>query len=82
MSATVETRENIISILERAVQREIVSCAYYTEAADCACDPQVRSFLLQLAAMEEGHREQLVGRLGELRAQLEITGNINQMFQD
>ncbi|MGB9773841.1 MAG: ferritin family protein [Bacteroidota bacterium] len=73
-------QETIIEILEHALEREIDSFTYYVHAAETACDPQVKAFLLHLAEMEDSHRKQLLGQLSELRAQMEITESINSSF--
>lgn len=75
-----EIRETIISILEEAIESEIESEEKYLHAAELACDTRVREFFLSLARMEREHKEQLTAQLEELRAQMTIVGEMNQMF--
>lgn len=76
-----EIRETIISILEEAIESEIESEEKYMHAAGLACDTRVRDFFISLAKMEREHKEQLTAQLEELRAQMTIVGEMNQMFK-
>ncbi len=75
-----EIRETIMSILEEAIKSEIESEEKYRHAAGLACDTRVRDFFISLAKMEREHKEQLTAQLEELRAQMTIVGEMNQMF--
>ncbi len=75
-----EVRETIVSILEDAIESEIESEEKYLHAAELACDTRVRDFFLSLAKMEREHKEQLTAQLDELRAQMTIVGEMNEMF--
>lgn len=75
-----EIRETIISIIEEAIDSEIKSEEKYLHAAGMACEPQVRDFFISLAKMEREHKEQLTKQLEELRAQMTIVEEINEMF--
>ncbi len=75
-----EIRETIISILEEAVQSEIESEKKYLHAADMSCDTRIRDFFLSLARMEHDHKDQLTSQLEELRAQMTVLGEMNDMF--
>jgi rubrerythrin len=75
-----ETTETIISILEEAINSEIESEEKYLHGAEIACDTNVRDFFISLARMEHDHKEQLTKQLGELRAQMKIVEEMNDMF--
>ena len=75
-----ESVETIISILEEAIQSEVESEEKYLHGAKIACDPTVRDFFISLASMEHDHKEQLTKQLGELRAQMKIVEEMNDMF--
>lgn len=75
-----EIRQTIISILEEAIGSEIESEEKYLHAAELACDTRVSEFFLSLAKMEREHKEQLTAQLEELRAQMKIVGEMNDMF--
>jgi rubrerythrin len=75
-----EIRQTIISILEEAIESEIESEEKYLHAAELACDTRVRDFFLSLAKMEREHKEQLTVQLEELRAQMTVVGEMNDMF--
>ncbi len=74
-------RETIVSILEEAIESEIESEEKYLHAAEIACDTRVRDFLISLAKMEREHKELLTTQLEELRAQMAVVGEMNEMFQ-
>ncbi|MCL4511263.1 MAG: hypothetical protein M1470_09375 [Bacteroidetes bacterium] len=76
-----EIRETILSILEEAIESEIESEEKYLHAAEIACDTRVRDFLISLAKMEREHKELLTTQLEELRAQMAVVGEMNEMFQ-
>ncbi len=75
-----EIRETILSILEEAIESEIESEEKYLHAAEMACDARVRDFLISLAKMECEHKELLTKQLEELRAQMTVVGEMNDMF--
>lgn len=75
-----ETTETIISILEDAIQSEIESEEQYLHGAKIACDTTIRDFFISLANMEHDHKDQLTKQLGELRAQMKIVEEMNEMF--
>ena len=75
-----EIRQTIISILEEAIESEIESEEKYSHAAELACDTRIRDFFLSLAKMEREHKEQLTAQLEELRAQMKVVGEMNDMF--
>ncbi len=75
-----EIRQTIISILEEAIESEIESEEKYLHAAELACDTRVRDFFFSLAKMEREHKEQLTAQLEELRAQMMVVGEMNDMF--
>jgi rubrerythrin len=75
-----ETTETIISILEEAIESEVESEEKYLHGAELACDPSVRDFFLSLARMEHDHKDQLTKQLAELRAQMKIVEEMNDMF--
>ena len=75
-----EIRQTIISILEEAIESEIESEEKYLHASELACDTRVRDFFISLAEMERDHKEQLTAQLEELRAQMTIVGEMNDMF--
>ncbi|HQT92816.1 MAG TPA: ferritin family protein [Candidatus Kryptobacter bacterium] len=75
-----EIRQTIISILEEAIESEIESEEKYLHAAELACDTRVKDFFLSLAKMEREHKEQLTAQLEELRAQMTVVGEMNDMF--
>ncbi len=75
-----EIRQTIISILEEAIESEIESEEKYLHAAELACDTRVKDFFLSLAKMEREHKEQLTAQLAELRAQMTVVGEMNDMF--
>ncbi len=75
-----EIRGTIISILEDAIVSEIESEEKYLHAAGMACEPQVKDFFISLARMERDHKEQLTKQLQELRAQMTIVDEMNEMF--
>jgi len=72
--------ETMISILEEAIQSEIESEQKYLHGAEVACDTCVRDFFVSLAKMEHDHKDQLTKQLAELRAQMKIVEEINDMF--
>ncbi len=75
-----EIKETLISILEEAIQSEIDSEEKYLHAAGLACDTRIKDFFISLARMEREHKEQLTAQLQELRAQLTVLGEMNDMF--
>ncbi len=75
-----EVRETLISILEEAIESEIESEEKYRHAAGLATDTRIRDFFLSLAKMEMEHKVQLTAQLEELRAQMTIVGEMNDMF--
>ena len=75
-----EIRGTIISILEEAIESEVESEERYLHAADLACDTRIRDLFLSLAKMENDHKEQLTAQLEELRAQMTVLGEMNDMF--
>jgi len=75
-----ETTETIISILEEAIKSEIDSEEKYLHGAELACDTSVRDFLISLARMEHDHKDLLTRQLCELRAQMKIVEEMNDMF--
>lgn len=75
-----EVTETIVSILEEAIESEIESEKKYLHAAELTYDARVKDFFLSLARMEHDHKEQLTGQLEELRAQLTVLGEMNDMF--
>jgi rubrerythrin len=75
-----EATETIISILEEAIRSEIESEEKYLHGAELACDTSVRDFFISLAKMEHDHKDQLTRELGELRAQMKIVEEMNDMF--
>lgn len=75
-----ETEETIISILEEAIRSEIESEEKYLHGAELACDTKIKDFFISLAKMEHDHNVQLTKQLGELRAQMKIVEEINDMF--
>lgn len=75
-----EVKQTIISILEEAIESEIESEQKYLHASELACDTRVRDFFISLARMEHEHKEQLTAQLEELRAQMRIVGEMNDMF--
>jgi len=72
--------ETITSILEEAIESEIESEEKYLHGAEIACDTRIRDFFLSLAKMEREHKEQLTRQLEELRAQMTVVGEMNEMF--
>lgn len=75
-----EVRGTIISILEEAIESEVESEEKYLHAANLTCDTRIRDFFLSLAKMEHDHKEQLTAQLQELRAQMTVLGEMNDMF--
>ncbi len=75
-----EIRDAIISILEDAIKSEIESEEKYLHAAELACDTRVKDFFISLAKMEREHKVQLTAQMEELRAQMAIVGEMNEMF--
>lgn len=75
-----EIRETLISILEEAIQSEVDSEEKYMHAAGLACDTRVRDFFISLAKMEHDHKVQLTAQLEELRAQMKVVSEMNDMF--
>lgn len=75
-----ETAETIISILEEAIRSEIESEEKYLHGAEMACDTKIKDFFISLAMMEHDHKDQLTKQLGELRAQMKIVEEMNDMF--
>lgn len=75
-----EIRGTLISILEEAIESEVESEEKYLHAADLACDTRIRDFFISLAKMEHDHKEQLTVQLDELRAQMTVLGEMNDMF--
>ena len=75
-----DSTETIISILEEAIKSEIESEEKYLHGAETACDSKVRDFFISLAHMEHDHKELLTKELSELRAQMKIVEEINEMF--
>lgn len=75
-----EIRETILSILEEAIESEIESEERYLHAAEIACDTRVRDFLIFLAKMEREHKELLTKQHEELKAQMTVVGEMNDMF--
>ncbi len=75
-----ETAETIISILEEAIKSEIESEEKYLHAAGLACDTKIKEFFVSLARMEHDHKDQLTSHLRELRAQMKIIEEMNDMF--
>jgi len=75
-----ETVETIISILEEAIRSEIESEEKYLHGAGMACDVKIKDFFISLAKMEHDHKDQLTQQLGELRAQMKIVEEMNDMF--
>ena len=47
---------------------------------EIACDTRVRNFLISLAKMGHVHKELLTKQLEELRAQMTVVGEMNDMF--
>jgi len=74
------TKAEIVSILEEAIRSEAESEEKYLHAAGFACEVNVRDLLISLAAMEREHKERLTRELDELRAQMTIVGEMNEMF--
>ena len=75
-----EPTESIISILEEAIRSEVESEEKYLHGAEIACDAKVRDFFISLARMEHDHKDQLTTQLNELRAQMKIVEEMNDMF--
>ncbi len=75
-----EIKETLISILEEAIESEIESEKKYLHAAGMTDDTRIKDFFLSLAKMERDHKEQLTGQLEEMRAQMTVLGEINDMF--
>jgi rubrerythrin len=75
-----ETEETIISILEEAIGSEVESEEKYLHGAEMACDTKIKDFFISLAKMEHDHKDQLTKQLGELRAQMKIVEEMNDMF--
>ncbi|HEY9165954.1 MAG TPA: ferritin family protein [Candidatus Kryptonia bacterium] len=81
MKDCAEINETITSILEEAIKSEIDSEKKYLHGAKIACDPQVKEVLLSLAGMEHEHKEILTKKLQELRAQMTVVNQMNEMFE-
>ena len=65
---------SMCEILENAIQKEIDAFDYYNTAAKYVGNEKIKSLLLTLATIEEGHRKQLEGHLTELKAHDELCG--------
>ena len=76
-----EVGETILSILEGAIKSEVDSEKRYLHGADLASDPCVRELFLSLAKMEQEHKELLTKQLDQLKAQLTVVGELNEMFE-
>ncbi len=75
-----EVSDTLVSILDGAIESEIESEQKYLRAAELACDTRVRDFLISLAEMEREHKELLTKQLEELRAQMKVVDEMNDMF--
>jgi len=76
-----EVGDTMLSILEDAIRSEIESEQRYLSGAKLAADPCVRDLFLSLAKMEHEHNQLLSGQLDQLKAQLTIVGELNEMFE-
>jgi rubrerythrin len=59
------TADNILEMAERI---EVNGASFYRKAAELTCDPNARQELLNLAMMEDVHREIFAGMRNELSA--------------
>lgn len=75
-----ESTETIITILEEAIKSEVESEEKYLRGAQLATDTKIRDFFMMLAGMEHDHKVQLTKQLSELRAQMKIVEEMNDMF--
>lgn len=64
-------------IIENAILKEIEAYNYYISAARCVGNEEIKSLLLALATIEEGHKSQLEACLNELKINKEISAAIS-----
>ena len=67
-------------ILSDAIAEEASAKQWYIEASEKAYVPEIKSFLLKLAKMEEEHEEQLTECLHKVQSQMEISKSIMYSF--
>lgn len=63
---------NAEEILKMAVQIEVNGEKYYTKAAELQSDDNTKEFLMSLAAMERGHKNDFESMLSEVHEHLHI----------
>jgi rubrerythrin len=74
------TQRELFRILEEAIKDEDEARDTYAEAANHTDDPEVKAFLMELAAMEQQHHVLLENKLNELKAVAEIQDEICEAY--
>lgn len=82
MKRVIPTYQNLVDVLQDAVDKERDAEFFYREAAEMATDPEIRDFLLNLSRMEAEHHAMLVRRVEMLKADQKAVDGIMSSFDE
>ncbi len=82
MKRVIPNYQNLLDVLQDAVDKERDAEFFYREASELASDPEIRDFLLNLSRMEAEHHAMLLRRLDMLKADQNAVDGILSSFDE
>jgi rubrerythrin len=82
MKRVIPAYKNLVDVLQDAIDKEADAEQFYTEASEMAQTPEVRQFLLELAAMERQHFVMLSEKLEEMKADRQVMDGILSSYDE
>jgi rubrerythrin len=82
MKRVIPAYKNLVDVLQDAIDKEADAEQFYAEASELAPEPEVKQFLLELAAMERQHFLLLSEKLEVLQAGRTVMNGILSSYDE
>lgn len=82
MKRVIPAYKTLVDVLQDAIDKENDAEQFYSEASELAQTPEVKQFLLELAAMERQHFLMLAEKLEELKADQRVMNGILSSYDE